>query len=464
MLALAETLQPVLAHLDQLEKVAGSECSQLTCTGALTCVLDLLAARDTLMRLPELTRWRGVLTDSPLRGVLDDCEALGLTSGSQAASLLRYVWLASIVEAATIADPALATFDGKAQDELVAEFRELDRRQISVAATRVQRLCAERLMAARDRHPDESELVVKESLRKRGHQPLRELVPRASNVLMALKPCWAMSPLVVSQLLPSQAIFDVVIFDEASQVPPWDAIPSISRGRTVVVAGDRKQLPPTTFFLSAEDGAAEEELDWNDSRLATTDLESVLDLMTAILPAPQGTRTLGWHYRSKDERLIAFSNASFYDNSLTTFPGVDSDPCVTLVRVAADAVPGRQESGSAESPASCRSSLSTPACGLPNRSGSSRWASSTPSVSARRCVKSTTRRSPRSTTCTPTSSSSSRPRARPGRSEGRHYPDRGLWQDRRRSHAVPLRPPQQRRRRAAPERRRDARQAKADRG
>ena len=347
MLRLAQALRPVLARFDVLQKLTGSDGPQLPCYEALAYARNLLVARDTIMRLPELTRWRSVLTESPLHGVLDDCETLGLTSGSQAVSLLHYVWLASIVDAATMADPALAAFDGRAQDELVTEFRELDKRQISLAAARVQRLCAERLMADRDRYPDESELVVKESLRKRGHLPMRELMPRAANVLMALKPCWAMSPLVVSQLLPNEAIFDVVIFDEASQVPPWDAIPSISRGRTVVVAGDRKQLPPTTFFMSAEDGAAEEEIE-SDLRLATTDLESVLDLMTAILPAPQGTRTLSWHYRSKDERLIAFSNATFYDNSLTTFPGVDASSCVRLVRVEAQATPGQQESGSSE--------------------------------------------------------------------------------------------------------------------
>ena len=204
MLRLAQALQPVLARLDVLQKLAGSDGPQLPCHEALAYARNLLVARDTLMRLPELTRWRSVLTESPLHGVLDDCETLGLTSGSQAVSLLHYVWLASIVDAATMADPALATFDGRAQDELVTEFRELDKRQISLAAARVQRLCAERLMADRDRYPDESELVVKESLRKRGHLPMRELMPRAANVLMALKPCWAMSPLVVSHCSPTR--------------------------------------------------------------------------------------------------------------------------------------------------------------------------------------------------------------------------------------------------------------------
>ena len=94
-----------------------------------------------------------------------------------------------------------------------------------------------------------------------------------------------MSPLVVSQVLPSATLFDLVVFDEASQVPPWDAVSSIMRGRTVVVAGDRKQLPPTTFFMAADDGAVEEEVE-DDATLVTQDLESVLDVMVNVLPAP----------------------------------------------------------------------------------------------------------------------------------------------------------------------------------
>jgi very-short-patch-repair endonuclease len=166
---------------------------------------------------------------------------------------------------------------------------------------------------------------------------------------MALKPCWAMSPLVVSQVLPNESLFDVVVFDEASQVPPHDAIPSIMRGKQVVVAGDRRQLPPTTFFMAADDGAAEEEIDWDDAQLMTDDLESVLDLMVNILPPPAGTRSLRWHYRSRDERLIAFSNANYYSWNLITFPGVDPGDCIRheLVPYSPDCA-GQEESASRE--------------------------------------------------------------------------------------------------------------------
>jgi hypothetical protein len=152
---------------------------------------------------------------------------------------------------------------------------------------------------------------------------------QAPDVLLALKPCWAMSPLVVSQLLPSdRRAFDLVVFDEASQVMPADAVPAILRGRRLVVAGDDRQLPPTAFFASQaiEDDAEEEQAVID---LATASgFESILDSLTPLLHA----RMLTWHYRSRDERLIAFSNAAFYDRALTTFPGT-LDECIEHVPI-----------------------------------------------------------------------------------------------------------------------------------
>ena len=107
---------------------------------------------------------------------------------------------------------------------------------------------------------------------------------------------------MVSQLLPSdQQYFDVVIFDEASQIRPADAVPAILRGKRVVVAGDDRQLPPTSFFAVADDAA--QDLTVGDMTVGA-DFESILDALGGFLRA----RTLQWHYRSRDERLIAFSN------------------------------------------------------------------------------------------------------------------------------------------------------------
>src|SRR5690606_25610040 len=114
--------------------------------------------------------------------------------------------------------------------------------------------------------------------------------------LLRLRPCWVMSPLIVSEMLPAQELFDVVIFDEASQVLPSDAIPALGRARQVVMAGDRHQLPPTTFF----DGNSDDLEDDEDDESITRGYESILDVCSSILDETM----LTWHYRSQDEKLI----------------------------------------------------------------------------------------------------------------------------------------------------------------
>jgi very-short-patch-repair endonuclease len=131
-------------------------------------------------------------------------------------------------------------------------------------------------------------------------------------LLTKLKPCMLMSPLSVAQYLdPAHAQFDVVVFDEASQIPVWDAVGAIARGKQLVCVGDPKQLPPTNFFNrvdDSEEGVGEENIQ---------DLESILDECLSIgMPK----LSLKWHYRSRKESLITFSNVTYYDNQLVTFP------------------------------------------------------------------------------------------------------------------------------------------------
>jgi hypothetical protein len=140
-----------------------------------------------------------------------------------------------------------------------------------------------------------------------------------------------MSPLVVASVLPPGRWFDVVIFDEASQIPPAQAVSAISRASQVVVAGDERQLPPTAFFTSAVDEEGAGSVGGPESEALTEGFESVLDVLTAALP----TRRLSWHYRSLDERLVAFANREMYDGALVTFPGTGVEPVVRL-----DAVDG----------------------------------------------------------------------------------------------------------------------------
>src|SRR5690606_10325225 len=147
--------------------------------------------------------------------------------------------------------------------------------------------------------------------------PVRRLFERMPNLLARLKPCVLMSPLSVAQYLdPATPPFDLVVFDEASQITVWDAVGALARGAACVVVGDSRPLPPTSFFQRTEDEEVPDELD-------AEELESVLDECVAA-----GFRSLRleWHYRSRHESLIAFSNYHYYDNRLHTFPSPVDDP------------------------------------------------------------------------------------------------------------------------------------------
>ena len=152
------------------------------------------------------------------------------------------------------------------------------------------------------------------------YKAIRELVESDSAlVIQDLKPVWLMSPLSVSDTLPLVlALFDVVIFDEASQVPLEESVPTLFRGRQVIVVGDEMQLPPTDFF-SARQSDADDELVVDENGIRATydlDSDSLLNHAARNLPSTM----LGWHYRSRSESLISFSNWAFYDGRLLTVP------------------------------------------------------------------------------------------------------------------------------------------------
>jgi len=162
--------------------------------------------------------------------------------------------------------------------------------------------------------PRESELgVLRQQVQAKRRKPLRWLFSNAATAILQLKPCIVTSPLGVAQFLHHSAYqFDVVIFDEASQIPTADAVVPMAHGKQVVVVGDSQQMPPTSFFDRAIDTAG----DGEDDDVPVMQFESVLQECETLLPM----RRLLWHYRSRDERLIAFSNHLFYDGSLLTFP------------------------------------------------------------------------------------------------------------------------------------------------
>jgi very-short-patch-repair endonuclease len=290
------------------------------------------ADRDTPWKLPRLYQLRGHFERADLRPLLDWLTTAG-AGPDLAASAFDYAWYSAILDQIRVRDPRYAAYSSSALDEIADDFRRHDAEHLAANQARVRHAVAGRLRIAQEQHPLQARVVRKQAALRRRHMPLRRLLDQASDVLFAIKPCWAMSPLVVSQVLPESRMFDVVIFDEASQVTPADAIPSIMRAHQVVVAGDDRQLPPTNFFHQVSDPEAESDEEGGedeDSLVAfNSGFESILDTLRPLLP----TAPLTWHYRSRDERLVAFSNARIYDGALTTFPGVIRDDCLRHVVV-----------------------------------------------------------------------------------------------------------------------------------
>ncbi|MGW4446028.1 DUF3320 domain-containing protein [Streptomyces sp. NPDC004682] len=208
-------------------------------------------------------------------------------------------------------DPRLRSTRSEDLDTRVADFRAADLRLIAAAGGAVTEACNKR--RPRNFAGGAGAVIVREAEKKTRHMPVRELLGRTREVVQAVKPCFMMSPLTVSQFLPPDFHFDVVVFDEASQVRPSDAVNCIYRGRTLIVAGDDKQLPPTSFFDSAVDDDSDEYAD---------DLpDSFESLLHACKAGAMRELPLRWHYRSRHENLITFSNREFYANSMITFPG-----------------------------------------------------------------------------------------------------------------------------------------------
>lgn len=220
--------------------------------------------------------------------------------------------------------PTLRSFKRFKHEEMLEEFKALDDKARAAAARHVQ-LTLNHGLPAPQGVPKKSELgqLRHQMELKRPSKSIRDVISAMPDSFNKLAPCLLMSPLSISQYLPAgQSQFDVVIFDEASQITTWDAVGAIARGKQTVIVGDPKQLPPTNFF-----GRTEEDDD--DLEIYEKDLESILEEAKASgLPTLQ----LNWHYRSRHESLIAFSNWYYYNNRLITFPSpVVTDQAVSLV-------------------------------------------------------------------------------------------------------------------------------------
>lgn len=221
--------------------------------------------------------------------------------------LFYYQWIDYIIANT----PILSSFTRIAQDKAVITFREKDIIQFEITKAKIRaEVSSKRPSLEMISAGSSLALLLREGEKKRKQKSIRSLLNETGDIIQRVKPCFMMSPLSVSTFLtPNSVSFDVVIFDEASQVFPQDAIGAIYRAEQMIIVGDSKQMPPSNFFNSSVEINDDEPED-------TTDFESILDLSSTNM---QQLR-LKWHYRSRYEQLIAFSNKNFYDNELVSFP------------------------------------------------------------------------------------------------------------------------------------------------
>jgi len=211
---------------------------------------------------------------------------------------------------------ALKYFNIEKHSQIIEEFKKKDVEQLDIAVRRVKNRLDSLRPTVSNAFGGEALVIKKEAMKKRKFMSIRRLMNEIPTLILDMKPCFLMSPLAVSQYLkPDLYKFDVILFDEASQIKTHDAITSIVRGKQVIIVGDTKQLPPTSFFETSSSGDEYDTLEDEEEEKEDA-FESVLEEASMLMPS----LTLRWHYRSKFEQLILFSNSEFYQNKLITFP------------------------------------------------------------------------------------------------------------------------------------------------
>lgn len=224
------------------------------------------------------------------------------------------IWLDNVESENTI----LREFDSTVMHNLIGEFRKLDKQQLNYAVKRITNKIVTNFPSRISTNTSNTgiAMLLQQINRSRAHLSMRRLLKTIPDIILSIKPCLMMSPRTVSTYLGDNVEFDVVIFDEASQILPEEALGSIVRAKQMIIAGDQKQLPPTNFFRT-------QSVEVNDEIAEDIEgFDSILDLACATtIP----NILLNWHYRSQSENLIQFSNHHFYNNKLQIFPASNKD-------------------------------------------------------------------------------------------------------------------------------------------
>ena len=258
-----------------------------------------------------------------LNPVVEEYEKTRQTEGIESAYKKGLYY--ALINEVILNDDVLSSFSGATFNESVQQFKKIDAELLKVTRQEIYYKLASRIPSSWDSPEVAAELnLLRKAISSNARgMSIRTLFSRIPHVLRSLCPCMLMSPNSVAQYLAQENdLFDVVIFDEASQLPTCKAVGALYRGKNAVIVGDPKQMPPTSFFAGG--GPVLEDITLDD-------LDSILDDALALgIPS----QYLKWHYRSTHESLIAFSNNEFYDNKMFTFPSAnDREQHVTSVHV-----------------------------------------------------------------------------------------------------------------------------------
>ena len=284
--------------------------------GAVQIAVFVERAKDWLTNFRKIEEWIDLARADRLAhtngvGSIADGLANNRIKPDQAIAEFRFIRAEAIWNAAISSDPLLAELSGSDLYKSVEDFKKLEASRRAVLADQIRT----RHRASLPKDGQELQLIRHEIGKQRAHLATRRLVERAPKALTDIKPVFLMSPISVAQFLPPGKIeFDLLVIDEASQVRPEDALGAIARSKQIVIVGDKKQLPPTSFFDRVLDDLDEDDSDeLFEEFVQTTALESVLSACEA---RGISSRMLTWHYRSRHPSLIEVSNDEFYDNRL----------------------------------------------------------------------------------------------------------------------------------------------------
>ena len=323
-------LETTLSELYKTLKIDPLEAYQDESSFLLSLQASLTNWESRPQPLRQITRLRSIELEAHSQGMGKLIDALHGQSilPQHASDSIEKSYHTAWVNHLVSTQPQLSNFSSRERNRSIQKFRKLDQEYIKLSSQESAYSVSTRLPKSGGKLGEMGTLA-RELQKKRSHMPIRKLFKQMPTLIRRLKPCHLMSPLSVAQYLdPSLSGFDVVIFDEASQIPVPEAIGAIARGKQLIVVGDTKQMPPTNMFGRANKD--EETAPVSDD--IVEELESILDeCIAAQLPEI----SLKWHYRSKHESLITFSNFHYYDSNLFTFPSTsDSQELMGVSHVA----------------------------------------------------------------------------------------------------------------------------------